>query len=204
VLATERTSRPHLQFGVRCRRSHHVIDPRIVRNGVAGSYQHQADQRAVWCRDIEPVGGSRCQQQSCGSPYVAHTLRWYLWQRPTKRLIENAAQTRRAEQSDPDYITGGSSGGSSTAITANIVYATLGTDAGGSVRIPAALCGHVGLKQTHGLVSNRGSVFNTWSGDHVGPHTKTVADAELMLRVMAVHDPLDSTSVDHRLGPMPS
>ena len=49
----------------------------------------------------------------------------------------------------------------------------LGTDAGGSVRGPAALCGHVGLKQTHGLVSLAGAVFNTWSGDHVGPHTKT-------------------------------
>ena len=104
----------------------------------------------------------------------------------------------------PDHITGGSSGGSSTAIVAGIAYATLGTDAGGSVRIPASICGHVGLKQTHGLVSNRGSVFNTWSGDHVGPHTKTVADAELMLRVMAVHDPRDSTSVDHPLGAMPA
>ncbi|MGE3961727.1 MAG: amidase [Dehalococcoidia bacterium] len=104
----------------------------------------------------------------------------------------------------PDHITGGSSGGSSTAIVAGIAFATLGTDAGGSVRIPAAICGHVGLKQTHGLVSNRGSVFNTWSGDHVGPHTKTVADAELMLRVMAVHDPRDSTSVDHPLGAMPA
>jgi aspartyl-tRNA(Asn)/glutamyl-tRNA(Gln) amidotransferase subunit A len=103
----------------------------------------------------------------------------------------------------PDHITGGSSGGSSTAVVAGIAYATLGTDAGGSVRIPAALCGHVGLKQTHGLVSNRGSVFNTWSGDHVGPHTKTVADAELMLKVMAHHDPLDSTSVEHALGSMP-
>ncbi len=104
----------------------------------------------------------------------------------------------------PDHIAGGSSGGSATAVVAGICYAALGTDAGGSVRIPASLCGHVGLKQTHGLVSNRGSVFNTWSGDHVGPHTRKVADAELMLRVMAVHDPLDSTSVDHPLGPMPS
>jgi len=104
----------------------------------------------------------------------------------------------------PDHITGGSSGGSSTAIVAGIAYATLGTDAGGSVRIPASLCGHVGLKQTHGLVSNRGSVFNTWSGDHVGPHTKTVADSALMLSILAKHDPLDSTSVDHPLGAMPA
>ena len=103
----------------------------------------------------------------------------------------------------PDHITGGSSGGSSTAIVAGIAYATLGTDAGGSVRIPASLCGHVGLKQTHGLVSLQGAVFNTWSGDHVGPHTKTVEDAELMLRVLAKHNPLDSTSVDHPLGALP-
>lgn len=103
----------------------------------------------------------------------------------------------------PDHITGGSSGGSSTAIVAGIAYATLGTDAGGSVRIPASICGHVGLKQTHGLVGLRGAVFNTWSGDHVGPHTKTIEDAELMLRVMAGYDPLDSTSVDRPLGEMP-
>ncbi|GMU41332.1 MAG: amidase [Chloroflexota bacterium] len=102
----------------------------------------------------------------------------------------------------PDHIAGGSSGGSSTAVVAGIAYATLGTDAAGSVRIPASICGHVGLKQTHGLVSNRGSVFNTWSGDHVGPHTKTVADAELMLSVLAGYDPRDSTSVDHPLGAM--
>ena len=104
---------------------------------------------------------------------------------------------------NPGFITGGSSGGSSTAIVAGIAYATLGTDAGGSVRIPAALCGHVGLKQTHGLVSNRGSVFNTWSGDHVGPHTRTVEDAALMLQVLAQHDPRDPTSVPSELGPLP-
>ncbi|MDO9446187.1 MAG: amidase, partial [Dehalococcoidia bacterium] len=103
----------------------------------------------------------------------------------------------------PDHITGGSSGGSSTAVVAGIAFATLGTDAAGSVRIPASISGHVGLKQTHGLVSNRGSLFNTWSTDHVGPHTKTVEDAELMLRVMAGYDPMDSTSVDHPLGSMP-
>ena len=103
----------------------------------------------------------------------------------------------------PDHITGGSSGGSSTAVVAGIVYAALGTDAGGSVRGPASLCGHVGLKQTHGLVSLSGAVFNTWSGDHVGPHTKTVEDAALMLKVMAGHNPADSTSVPFDLGEMP-
>ena len=88
-----------------------------------------------------------------------------------------------------DRIPGGSSGGAAACQALQIGYAALGTDSGGSVRMPAALCGLVGLKQTHGLVSLSGCVpTGTWSTDHIGPHTRTVRDATLMLELMLGFD----------------
>lgn len=92
-------------------------------------------------------------------------------------------------------IAGGSSGGSSAAVTAGLCTAALGTDTGGSVRIPAALTGHVGLKPTFGLISKAGVFPLATSLDHVGPMTRNVRDAALLLNVMAGYDPLDETSV---------
>lgn len=92
-------------------------------------------------------------------------------------------------------IAGGSSGGSSVAVTAGLCTAALGTDTGGSIRIPAALTGHVGLKPTFGLVSKAGVFPLARSLDHVGPMTRSVRDAALMLDVLAGYDPLDETSV---------
>ena len=95
-----------------------------------------------------------------------------------------------------DRVAGGSSGGSAAAIAADMCYGALGTDTGGSIRIPASLCGIVGLKPTYGRVSVRGVVPMAWSLDHVGPMCKTVEDAALMLNAIAGHDVLDPLSVD--------
>jgi aspartyl-tRNA(Asn)/glutamyl-tRNA(Gln) amidotransferase subunit A len=92
-------------------------------------------------------------------------------------------------------VPGGSSGGSAAAVAADLCLAATGTDTGGSIRQPAAFCGIVGIKPTYGRCSRYGIVAFASSLDQAGPMTKTVADAALMLQVMAGHDPKDSTSV---------
>jgi aspartyl-tRNA(Asn)/glutamyl-tRNA(Gln) amidotransferase subunit A len=93
-----------------------------------------------------------------------------------------------------DRIPGGSSGGSGAAIVAKLAAATIGSDTGGSIRIPAAFCGCVGMKQTWSRVSRFGVLPLADSLDHAGPITRTVRDAALMLEVIAGYDPHDSTS----------
>ena len=97
---------------------------------------------------------------------------------------------------DPAYIAGGSSGGSAAAVAAGLGYAALGTDTAGSIREPAALCGVVGLKPTYGRVSLRGAIPLSVSLDHVGPITRTVADAAVILQAIAGFDAKDSRSAD--------
>ena len=93
-------------------------------------------------------------------------------------------------------IPGGSSSGSGVAVAAGLVPGALGSDTGGSIRIPAALCGITGLKPTYGRVSRAGVLPLAWSMDHAGPMTRTAADCALLLRAMAGYDPRDaSTSV---------
>jgi aspartyl-tRNA(Asn)/glutamyl-tRNA(Gln) amidotransferase subunit A len=91
-------------------------------------------------------------------------------------------------------LPGGSSSGSAVAVAAGLTPAALGTDTGGSIRIPAACCGTVGLKPTYGRVSRAGVVPLSWSLDHVGPLTRSVADAAALLAVLAGSDPADPSS----------
>jgi aspartyl-tRNA(Asn)/glutamyl-tRNA(Gln) amidotransferase subunit A len=93
-----------------------------------------------------------------------------------------------------EHFTGGSSSGSAAAVAAGFVPAALGSDTGGSIRGPAALCGIVGLKPTYGLVSRHGVYTNSFSFDHAGPMTWTVEDSAVMLQAIAGHDPNDPAS----------
>ncbi|MGI5409949.1 amidase [Streptomyces chartreusis] len=107
-------------------------------------------------------------------------------------------QTRNAW--NRERVAGGSSGGSAVAVAAGTATFALGTDTGGSIRVPAALNGVVGLKPTYGLVPRHGVTSLSWSLDHVGPITRTVADAAAVLAVLAGHDPRDPASLPHTPG----
>jgi len=98
---------------------------------------------------------------------------------------------------NPDCIPGGSSGGSGSAVASGMVFMAMGSDTGGSIRIPAAFCGTVGLKPTFGRVSRYGVMPLDFSLDHMGPLTRSVLDAALTLQVLAGFDPRDETS-SHR------
>ena len=95
-----------------------------------------------------------------------------------------------------DHFTGGSSSGSGAAVAAGFLFGAMGSDTGGSIRNPAALCGIVGLKPTYGLVSRRGVIPNSFTFDHCGPMTRTVEDCAIMLQAIAGHDPRDPASAD--------
>ncbi len=95
-----------------------------------------------------------------------------------------------------ERIPGGSSGGSAAALAAGEIFGSIGSDTGGSIRIPASLCGVVGLKPTYGRVSLRGAIPLAWSLDHAGPMARTVRDAALLLQIIAGYDPGDPVSVD--------
>ena len=109
---------------------------------------------------------------------------------------ENSAFTPCRNPWDTDRVPGGSSGGSAASVAADQACAALGTDTGGSIRLPASFCGIVGLKPTYGRVSRFGVVAYASSLDQVGPCTKDVRDCAILLDVIAGHDPRDSTSVN--------
>jgi aspartyl-tRNA(Asn)/glutamyl-tRNA(Gln) amidotransferase subunit A len=99
-----------------------------------------------------------------------------------------------------DHFCGGSSSGAGAATAAGFLPVAIGTDTGGSVRNPAAMCGVAGMKPTYGVVSRRGVIALSYSLDHIGPLTRTVRDNALLLDLMAGHDPLDPGSVPHAAG----
>ncbi len=112
---------------------------------------------------------------------------------------ENSAYGPTRNPLDTERVPGGSSGGSAAAVAADLAVFALGSDTGGSIRQPAAMCGIVGLKPTYGRVSRHGLIAMASSFDQIGPLTKTVYDAAVVLNVLCGHDVFDSTTVDREV-----
>jgi aspartyl-tRNA(Asn)/glutamyl-tRNA(Gln) amidotransferase subunit A len=117
---------------------------------------------------------------------------------------ENSATKTTNNPWDLERVPGGSSGGSAAAIAAGEAPLSLGSDTGGSIRQPAALCGVVGMKPTYGLVSRYGLIAFASSLDQIGPFARTVEDAAVLLRAISGHDPLDSTSLEREVPDYPA
>lgn len=113
---------------------------------------------------------------------------------------ENSAFRITKNPLDPERVPGGSSGGSAAAVVGGMALAALGSDTGGSIRLPASFCGVVGLKPTYGAVSRSGLIAMASSLDQIGPIAKTAEDAAILFRAIRGHDPLDATSANRMYG----
>ncbi len=147
------------------------------------------------CEDRVPVRDSECVRvlTDAGAVLLGKT-NTHQWAAASTTVNRHFGTSRNPW--DPARIVGGSSGGSAAALAAAMCPLALGSDTGGSIRTPAALCGIVGLKPTHGRVSLRGIFPNVPTFDHAGPMTRTVTDAALALQVLAGFDRLDAKSSD--------
>jgi aspartyl-tRNA(Asn)/glutamyl-tRNA(Gln) amidotransferase subunit A len=105
---------------------------------------------------------------------------------------------------NPDYIAGGSSGGSAAAVAARMCYGSIRSDTGGSIRQPSACCGLSGLKPTYGLVSTRGAIPLSWTVDHLGPLARMVEDAAVLLSATAGCDPEQITNISMKVEDYPA
>lgn len=158
-----------------CYRDHRVAASSRMLDGFVSVYSSTVVERLLQ-EDAIIIGRLNCDEFAMGA---SNETSFY-------GPVLNAADTTR--------VPGGSSGGSAVAVQAGLCHAALGTDTGGSVRQPAAFCGIVGLKPTYGRVSRKGVIAYASSFDQVGPLTRSVEDAALILEVIAGPDPGDSTS----------
>ncbi len=148
---------------------------------VLGSYVPPYDCTAV--ARLEAAGAVILGKMNCDEFAMGSSNENSAW-----RPVRNPKDLRR--------VPGGSSGGSAAAVAADMAVFTLGSDTGGSIRQPAAFCGVVGLMPTYGRVSRYGLIAFASSLDHIGPLTKTVKDAAIVLQTIAGRDPMDATSAD--------
>ncbi|MCS6802927.1 MAG: amidase [Chloroflexota bacterium] len=159
----------------------------IDQAGVVTTAGTRAPERMPAAEDAEVVRRLR----AAGAVILGKTTLHELGFGPTS---ENPHSGPVPNPADPSRIAGGSSGGSAAAVAAGLSFASIGTDSGGSIRVPAALCGVAGHKPTFGLVPRRGVQPLSWSLDHVGPLARTAADCAAVLAAIAGHDPADPSS----------